>query len=300
MKRHANDQMIANSRKRNNQNQNQNNSYNQHQQYTPEMENSTNNYNFEQKYNSQTSQAQNYSPAPNDQYAFNYYFPGSPYNHSSSGGWTAPPVPITPSPVPPPLPKGPPPGSPYYNPIQPPPLPPTRHPSESTPPLPPSSSQSNSSYSSNNSNKTWNRKFVKNNFDSNSNNSTRSNFDYSKMNFQKLDYGINSLGLTPNILYSSTPIPEVAVVPPVTEVEKVIKVNKKPKRKPMSSRMNHKKEWNREDAIKALQLEQEFNKMQKLPMLILKFPDPDVNKEIVRGYSTSIENVHFQQPSTSR
>lgn len=264
MKRQANDHIVSNLRKRSSQNQHLNNLYNQ--QYTAELENASKNYGYDQKY-MQTSQAQLYSgnsPAPYDGLnPYNLMFNGSVYTHPS-GGWAAPIHQL------PPLPAGPPPGSPYYNPTQPPPLPTARHPSESlAPPLPSSSPLNQVNY---NSNKTWNRSFLKN------------NFDYEKMNFLNQD--------SSNQLYS--PIQEMPAE------EKVIKVNKKQKRKPMSSRMNHKKEWNRDDALRALALEREFNKMQKLPMLILKFPDPDVNKEIVRGYSNTIENVHFQQPSTAR
>lgn len=266
MKRQANDQIAANLRKRSSsQNPHQNNVYNQ--QFTAELENASNNYGFDQKFNLQQAQAQLFSansPAPYESLnPYNLLFNGSAYTHPS-GGWTATVHQA------PPLPPGPPPGSPYYNPIQAPPLPTTRHPSETIPPPPPSSSPSNQT--SFNSHKTWNRQFIKN------------NCDFTKMNFLNQDPS--------NPIYS--PIQEA------TDMDKIIKVNKKSKRKPMSSRMNHKKEWNRDDAIKALELEQEFNKMQKLPMLILKFPDPDVNKEIVRGYSKSIENVHFQQPSTAR
>lgn len=258
MKRQANVQLSSNLRKRSTQSPQQNSAYNP--QYTTELENSSNSYGYDQAYK---SQAQIFSPNPTAPFdvinPYNLLFNGVPYTHPS-GGWTAP---I------PPLPAGPPPGSPYYNQTPAPPLPPTRHPSESRSPPSPSPSQTNQL------GQTWNRKFLKN------------NFDYQKMNFQNQD--------PTNPLYTPTPEPPAEV-----ENQKCIKVNKKSKRKPMSSRMNHKKEWIREDAIKALELEHEFNKLQKLPMLILKFPDPDVNKEIVKGYSSSIENVHFQQPSTAR
>lgn len=76
-------------------------------------------------------------------------------------------------------------------------------------------------------------------------------------------------------------------------------INKKPKRKPMSSHYTT-KEWNPLDAIKALELEREITLMQHKPMLIVKFPDPELNKEIIKSFSTHIQNVHFQQPSTAR
>lgn len=76
-------------------------------------------------------------------------------------------------------------------------------------------------------------------------------------------------------------------------------IKRKGKRKPMSVRYTKKKDWDRNDALKALELEKEYNS-QKVPMLILKFPDPELSKEVVKNYSSQIENVHFQQPSTAR
>lgn len=75
-------------------------------------------------------------------------------------------------------------------------------------------------------------------------------------------------------------------------------INKRAKRKPMSAQ-NNCKEWNAEDAAQALQMEQSVA-AHKLPMLILKFPDPELSKDIIMGYSPFIEHVHFQQPSTPR
>lgn len=60
------------------------------------------------------------------------------------------------------------------------------------------------------------------------------------------------------------------------------------------------KEWNPEDALKALALEKELSLVQHSPMLILKFPDPELNKDIIKTFSPHIQNVHFQQPSTPR
>lgn len=91
--------------------------------------------------------------------------------------------------------------------------------------------------------------------------------------------------------------PEIPLIGPDG---KDMTINRKAKRKPMSTRYTRKKEWVEEDAIRALNLENEFSKLQRMPMLILKFPDPELNKEIVKRYSNMIDNVHFQQPSTAR
>ena len=58
--------------------------------------------------------------------------------------------------------------------------------------------------------------------------------------------------------------------------------------------------WNREDAERALKIESEYNKTVKAQSLIIKFPDPDLNKEIVREFHSGIQNIHFQSPSGPR
>lgn len=84
-------------------------------------------------------------------------------------------------------------------------------------------------------------------------------------------------------------------------VAAALKVNKKARRKPMSERYTCKKEWNKEDAHKALTLENAYNHLiKKVPMLILRFPDPELNKALIHSYSSAIETVHFQQPSRAR
>ncbi|XP_062544365.1 uncharacterized protein LOC134211489 [Armigeres subalbatus] len=64
-------------------------------------------------------------------------------------------------------------------------------------------------------------------------------------------------------------------------------------RKPMN--------WNRSDAARALLVEAKAIELLKSPnVLVLRFPDPELNKEIVQGYSACIENVVFHRPSTPR
>lgn len=60
--------------------------------------------------------------------------------------------------------------------------------------------------------------------------------------------------------------------------------------------------WNREDAERALKTENEYNKKNKInaQSLIIKFPDPDLNKDIVRLFHPGIQNIHFQSPSGPR
>lgn len=60
------------------------------------------------------------------------------------------------------------------------------------------------------------------------------------------------------------------------------------------------KEWNREDAIKAIEFEKEMITDRGGPMLILKFPDPKLSRDIIKNYANEIENVHFHKPSTPR
>lgn len=64
----------------------------------------------------------------------------------------------------------------------------------------------------------------------------------------------------------------------------------------MSERYTCKKEWNKDDALKALTLENAYNHLiKKVAMLILRFPDPELNKGLIHSYSPAIETVHFQQ-----
>lgn len=74
----------------------------------------------------------------------------------------------------------------------------------------------------------------------------------------------------------------------------------KKKKKPLSQNVPSKKDWTVEDAERALNTEKEFNKRFKNHSLIIKFPDIELNKEIVSNFHNAIENVHFQQPSTAR
>lgn len=74
----------------------------------------------------------------------------------------------------------------------------------------------------------------------------------------------------------------------------------KKKKKPLSQNLPARKEWTTEDAERALAVEREYNKLHKNPSLIIKFPDLELNRDIVSSFSPLIESVHFQQPSTPR
>ncbi|KAF5282755.1 hypothetical protein FQR65_LT02752 [Abscondita terminalis] len=73
----------------------------------------------------------------------------------------------------------------------------------------------------------------------------------------------------------------------------------KKKKKPLSQTVPTKREWTTEEAIIALETEKTYNKKSK-NSLIIKFPDHELNKEIVSQFHPAIENVHFQQPCTPR
>uniref|UniRef100_A0A182INP5 Uncharacterized protein n=1 Tax=Anopheles atroparvus TaxID=41427 RepID=A0A182INP5_ANOAO len=61
------------------------------------------------------------------------------------------------------------------------------------------------------------------------------------------------------------------------------------------------KNWRFEDARKAILVEMEaIGQVRKPHVLLLRFPDPALSKEIVQGYSSSIENVIFHRPATPR
>ncbi|KAI9576727.1 uncharacterized protein LOC119642205 isoform X1 [Glossina fuscipes] len=76
---------------------------------------------------------------------------------------------------------------------------------------------------------------------------------------------------------------------------------RKCRRKTMSARYGIPKEWSRECAIQALQAEEKFSeRTERAPTLVLRFPDPEVNREIVSNYSPDIAYVYFMQSSASR
>ncbi|XP_011862812.1 PREDICTED: histone-lysine N-methyltransferase SETD1B-like [Vollenhovia emeryi] len=83
------------------------------------------------------------------------------------------------------------------------------------------------------------------------------------------------------------------------KIEKVVKKNKQ--RKPMSQSYVN-KPWNREDAERALKIESEYNMKNKVnaQSLIIKFPDTDLNKDIVTKFHSDILNIHFQNPCGPR
>lgn len=58
-------------------------------------------------------------------------------------------------------------------------------------------------------------------------------------------------------------------------------------------------QWCKEDAIRAIEVEQEYNRLQST-QYVLKFPDPVLDKSIIQGFSSGIVNVRVQQPITPR
>lgn len=84
-----------------------------------------------------------------------------------------------------------------------------------------------------------------------------------------------------------------------SSTETKTKTSKK-KKKPLSQNVPSIRSWSIEDAEKALATEKEYNRKFKNQSIIIKFPDPEINKEIVTNFNPAIENVHFQHPSTPR
>lgn len=58
--------------------------------------------------------------------------------------------------------------------------------------------------------------------------------------------------------------------------------------------------WNKEDAERAVAAEFAHSKTLRNQSLIIRFPDPELNKEMVKAFYPEIENVHFQVPSGPR
>ncbi|XP_071455667.1 zinc finger homeobox protein 4-like isoform X2 [Hetaerina americana] len=75
--------------------------------------------------------------------------------------------------------------------------------------------------------------------------------------------------------------------------------SKNSKRRPMSQSYPS-RPWNKEAAEKALSVENEYLKGLRSQSLIIRFPDPELSKEIVKKFHPGIENVHFQVPSGPR
>ncbi|XP_059609141.1 uncharacterized protein LOC132256665 [Phlebotomus argentipes] len=75
-------------------------------------------------------------------------------------------------------------------------------------------------------------------------------------------------------------------------------VRGKRKRKTASRHVG--KEWNREDAERVLAVENEYSPSDASRTLVIKFPDPKITRDMVQGFSSAIELVHFQQPVTPR
>lgn len=74
----------------------------------------------------------------------------------------------------------------------------------------------------------------------------------------------------------------------------------KKKKKPLSLNNPNRRTWTSEEAEMALAVERECNKRIKNQSLLIKFPDLELNKDIVAKFHPAIENVHFQQPSAPR
>lgn len=95
--------------------------------------------------------------------------------------------------------------------------------------------------------------------------------------------------------------------PPVTSTPKQTlsqsedqeEINNKHKQKPISTWNDIPKNWNLEDAKRALDAEKEFNNQKNTtPSLVIKFPE--VDNDFIKSFSSSIQCVRFQQPQSAR
>lgn len=77
-------------------------------------------------------------------------------------------------------------------------------------------------------------------------------------------------------------------------------MKKKKKEKAGKTPVYTSRPWNREDAEKALALENECQRSSQEQSLVIRFPDPELSKEVVKGLHPMIESVHFQAPSGAR
>ncbi|CAH2004241.1 unnamed protein product [Acanthoscelides obtectus] len=74
----------------------------------------------------------------------------------------------------------------------------------------------------------------------------------------------------------------------------------KKKKKSLAQILPQRRGWSMEDAKKAIEIERECNRKARRFSLFIKFPDAELNREIVSSFHSAIESVHFQQPSTPR
>lgn len=108
---------------------------------------------------------------------------------------------------------------------------------------------------------------------------------------------VSPLSMHTNLFYCFTSFTFVLILNCLLPKQEV-SLKKTKQRKPMSQNYPS-RPWNREDAESALQIENEYNTI-RAPSLIIKFPDPDLNKDIVREFHPGIKNIHFQSPSGPR
>nr|XP_036228381.1 uncharacterized protein LOC106619860 isoform X4 [Bactrocera oleae] len=112
---------------------------------------------------------------------------------------------------------------------------------------------------------------------------------------------INTASLHQNVVSSTT---QFSVPPPPfqfnipTNYQQVSNIN----RSQTNTQVNSiKRKWIREDAVRALNFEEELCKRNtSAPYLIIRFPDPPLDSEIVKGFSGQIDAVHFQKNSAPR
>ncbi|CAG2060277.1 unnamed protein product [Timema podura] len=81
--------------------------------------------------------------------------------------------------------------------------------------------------------------------------------------------------------------------------EETFTKSKANKRRPMSQSYPS-RPWNKEDAERALKEESSHMKGLRNQSLIIRFPDPELSKDIVKAFHPGIDNVHFQVPSGAR
>ncbi|XP_044751897.1 uncharacterized protein LOC123311859 [Coccinella septempunctata] len=72
------------------------------------------------------------------------------------------------------------------------------------------------------------------------------------------------------------------------------------RKKPLSQSVPAKRAWTDEEAQMAINVERDYNKLFKNHSLKIKFPDQELNRDIVSKFHPSIETVYFQQPSNPR
>lgn len=92
------------------------------------------------------------------------------------------------------------------------------------------------------------------------------------------------------------PPPPPAAPAPVTQLEADTTLSETTHKKKKRASNSTSRPWDKDAAEKAHALEMECQRSANAKSIVIRFPDPELSKEIVQGFNKQIDNVHFQGP----